>query len=103
MNTSCIDSALGEVCRKIGETCQEKSRCCEEAVRRSPLGGVACAALAGYLLQKLPLLSIAGGLMGVVARLLKPALLIYGAVKLWEHFRPVREEGPALTDREDPQ
>jgi hypothetical protein len=86
MKNSDIDSALGAACRAFSGVCEAKKRCCEEAVHRSPLAAVGCAGLIGFLLQRLPLSALVGSLAGLGLRLLKPALLIYGAVKVWEHF-----------------
>ena len=37
----------------------------------------------GYLLRMLPTVRILGGVAGLAIRLIKPAVLIYGASKLW--------------------
>lgn len=87
MKTSKIDVALGDAFRVVGEACEEKSRCCEDAVRRSPLLAVACAATVGYLLQVLPLSRLVGGIIRLTLSLLKPALLIYGTAKVVEYVR----------------
>lgn len=42
------------------------------------------AAGGGYLLRMLPLTGLFGGLIRVLLALLKPAVLIYGAVKVWQ-------------------
>lgn len=87
MNTSKIDAALGGACRVVGETCEEKCRRCENAVRRSPLLAVACAATGGYLLQVLPVSRLVGGVVRLGLALLKPALLIYGTARVVEYVR----------------
>ena len=87
MSTSKIDAALGDACRAVGDACEEKSRCCEDAVRRSPLLAVACAAAVGYMLQVLPIPRIAGALVKLAVNLLKPALLVYGTAKVWEYLK----------------
>ncbi len=87
MNDSQIDAALGGACRAIGGAWEEKCRCCDEAVRRSPLLAVVCAAAAGYVLQFLPLPRMAGAAVKIGAGLLKPALLVYGAAKIVEYLR----------------
>lgn len=87
MKTSKIDAALGDACRTVGNACEEKARCCEDAVRRSPLLAVACAATAGYMLQVLPVSRIAGGILRIAIGLLKPALLIYGTARVVEYLR----------------
>lgn len=86
MKNSNIDSVIGKAFQDFAGACDEKRRCCEETVRRSPLAAVGCAGVAGYLLQRLPVAALASGVAGLVLRLLKPALLLYGTVKVWEHF-----------------
>lgn len=86
MKNSGIDSTIGKACRVAGGFCEERKRCCEEAVRRSPLAAVGCAAVAGYVLPLLPVAALAAGVARLGLRLLKPALFVYGAVKVWEHF-----------------
>ena len=56
----------------------------EEYVREKPAQSVLIALLAGFILNRLPV----GRLLGAVVRLalfaLKPALLVYGATKVYE-------------------
>jgi hypothetical protein len=56
----------------------------EEYVREKPAQSVLMALLAGFILNRLPI----GRLLGAVTRLvlfaIKPALLIYGATKVYE-------------------
>ena len=56
----------------------------EEFVREKPAQSILIALLAGFILNRLPV----GKLLGAVVRLLlfalKPALLVYGATKVYE-------------------
>jgi hypothetical protein len=56
----------------------------EDYVRERPAQSLLCAFLAGYVLNRLPLGRIVGGLFRLLVAALRPAILIYGAVKLYQ-------------------
>jgi hypothetical protein len=56
----------------------------EEYVRENPGRSVAYALAAGFILNRLPLGRIVGGLMRLVFIAFKPAILAYGATKLYQ-------------------
>jgi hypothetical protein len=56
----------------------------ENYVRAKPAQALLYAALAGYLLNRLPVARIATVLMRLLYVALKPAVLVYGASKLYE-------------------
>jgi hypothetical protein len=56
----------------------------ESYVRDKPAESVLCAFVAGYILNRLPLGRILGGLFRLLIFALKPAILVYGAAKLYQ-------------------
>ncbi len=64
-----VEAALGET---------------EDYVREKPAQSLLCAFVAGYILNRLPLGRILGGVFRLLVVALKPAVLIYGAAKLYQ-------------------
>jgi len=56
----------------------------EDYVRERPTQSLLYAFVAGYILNRLPLGRIIGGLFRLLLAALKPAILIYGAAKLYQ-------------------
>lgn len=56
----------------------------ESYVREKPTESLLCAFAAGYILNRLPLAKVLGGLFRLLIFALKPAILIYGAAKLYQ-------------------
>jgi hypothetical protein len=56
----------------------------EEFVRENPARSIAYAVIAGFILNRLPIMRIFGGLMRLVFIAFKPAILAYGATKLYQ-------------------
>ena len=56
----------------------------EEYVRENPGRSVAYALAAGFILHRLPIARIVGALMRLVFIAFKPAILAYGATKLYQ-------------------
>ena len=56
----------------------------EEYVRENPGRSIAYALIAGFILNRLPIMRIFGGLMRLVFIAFKPAILAYGATKLYQ-------------------
>jgi hypothetical protein len=56
----------------------------EDYVRERPTQSLLCAFVAGYILNRLPLGRITGGLFRLLVAALRPAILIYGAAKLYQ-------------------
>ncbi|HEX5492016.1 MAG TPA: hypothetical protein VFX07_12200 [Candidatus Udaeobacter sp.] len=52
-------------------------------VREKPTQSLFCAFAAGYILHRLPLGRVLAGLLRLLFTALKPAILIYGAAKLY--------------------
>lgn len=56
----------------------------ESYVREKPTESLLCAFAAGYILNRLPLAKVLGGFFRLLIFALKPAILIYGAAKLYQ-------------------
>jgi hypothetical protein len=56
----------------------------EEYVRENPTRSIAYALVAGFILNRLPIGRIVGGLTRLVFIAFKPAILAYGATKLYQ-------------------
>ena len=56
----------------------------EDYVREKPAQSLLCAFIAGYILNRLPTGRILGGLFRLLIVVLRPAVLIYGATKLYQ-------------------
>ena len=56
----------------------------ESYVREKPAESLLFAFAAGYILNRLPLGRILGGLLRLLIFALKPAILVYGAAKLYQ-------------------
>ncbi len=56
----------------------------EEYVRENPTRSIAYALVAGFILNRLPICRIFSGIMRLVLIAFKPAILAYGATKLYQ-------------------
>jgi hypothetical protein len=56
----------------------------ENYVRENPAQSLLYAFVAGFVLNRLPIGRVLGGVFRLVALALKPAILIYGATKLYQ-------------------
>jgi hypothetical protein len=56
----------------------------EDYVRENPTRSIAYALVAGFILNRLPIGRIVGGLTRLVFIAFKPAILAYGATKLYQ-------------------
>ncbi len=79
-----IDDTLGKgvenACKALDATCKD----CEEQIRSAPLASVLIAALIGYVLHFLPIGLIVRLKIRIFLALLRPALFLFGAYKLYE-------------------
>ena len=67
--------------KEQGETAVSET---EDYVRERPAQSHLCAFMAGYILNRLPLGRVVGGLFRLLVAALRPAILIYGAAKLYQ-------------------
>ena len=56
----------------------------EDYVRANPTRALCYGIAAGFLLDRLPIFRIIGGLLRLILMAFKPAVLIYGAMKLYQ-------------------
>jgi hypothetical protein len=56
----------------------------EEYVRENPVQAIAFAVIAGFILNRLPIGRILGGFVRLIMIAFKPAILAYGATKLYQ-------------------
>jgi hypothetical protein len=56
----------------------------EDYIREKPTQSLLYAFLAGYVLNRLPLVRILSGVFRLLVAALKPAILVYGAAKLYQ-------------------
>jgi hypothetical protein len=56
----------------------------EEYVRENPAQAIAFAVIAGFILNRLPIGRILGGFVRLIMIAFKPAILAYGATKLYQ-------------------
>jgi hypothetical protein len=98
-----LDS-LKKGCDSLNETLTQGIQDVEDQIRSTPLIAVALAAAGGYLLQFFPIFLILRLLMKLLFFLIKPAIVVLGAVKLYEFVRKqsdeIRGTGYAERDRE---
>jgi hypothetical protein len=59
----------------------------EEFVRAKPAQSVLIAFLFGFILNRLPVGRLLGGVVRLLVMALKPAILVYGATKVYEAVR----------------
>lgn len=79
-----LEQAFTKACETVGSSCREKYRACEDKIHKNPGGAVLVAAGIGYLASVLPVCRIGGALLRFTFALAKPALIVFGALKLLE-------------------
>ncbi len=81
-----LDNARQAICYRYHK--------CNNRIRKSPTTSVIGAVAAGYLLHRLPVKSILVTQVRVLAALTPPALILFGAAKLYDFLRKqeLREE-----------
>jgi hypothetical protein len=65
----------------------------EDYIREKPAQSLLCAFVAGYILNRLPLGRIVSGLFRLLVMALRPAILIYGAAKLYQSTQQEKDIG----------
>jgi hypothetical protein len=79
-----LEANVGAVLRTAQDNLRHCREDCEEAVRRSPGPSLFAAMAVGYFLRQLPIAALISGLVRLVFVLLKPAVLLFSAAKLYE-------------------
>ena len=79
--------------RYTRETFDDLMNQTEEYVRANPAQSVFYAFVAGFILNRLPIGRIAGGVFRLALFALKPAILVYGATKLYQAIEEEKLQG----------
>ena len=102
---SSLESTIKETFQNVNESVAQCLQDFEERVRSSPLAAVSLGVSLGYLLRFFPITFILSVLIRLFLFALKPLILVFGAVKLFELIRQNRgnkwlasEEREALLD-----
>jgi hypothetical protein len=82
-----IDAGIDAMIHKAEEGIARCVHDCEDFVRQSPTKAVLGALAAGYLLRNLPLRSILIAKVRLLTALAPPALVLYGAAKVYEFLQ----------------
>ncbi len=93
MSTSSIDETLGKGVQNACQALDATRKDCEEQIRSAPLSSVLVAALIGYVLHFLPIGLIVRLKIRIFLALLRPALLLFGAYKLYEFIAAQAQAG----------
>lgn len=88
-----LETQASNAVGKAGDVIQQLARRYEEQVRQAPLPAVAVAVGAGYFLKSGLLAVLVGALLRIAAALVRPALVIFAGVKLYD-FLSHRGENP---------
>jgi len=101
---SSLESSIKRTCQSLSESFAQCLRDFEDKVRSSPLAAVSLGVSVGYLLRFFPLTFIVGILVRLFLFALKPLILLFGAVKLFDLIRQKRGDslptGDGDRDRE---
>jgi hypothetical protein len=99
-----LDSSLEKGFQNLNETFTQGVQDVEDKIRSTPLIAVAIAAAGGYLLHVLPIAPILRLIVKLVLFSVKPLIVVFGAVKLYEFIRKQTDEtrtyGVGEKDRE---
>ncbi len=99
-----LQSSLEKGCQSLNESFTRGVNDLEDKVRSTPLAAVSVAVVIGYLLRFFPIALILGIVVKLFFFALKPLILLFGALKLFEFIQKqsgeVRSTGEAERDRE---
>jgi uncharacterized protein YacL len=82
-----IESSAADALRSANEAAQQCCQRCEEKIRAAPIASVLSALGVGYVLRIAPIAILVTGLLRIGLVLLRPAILIFGTLKLIEFFK----------------
>jgi len=82
-----LEEGVGVMLCNARQDIRHHYRKCEDRVRKSPTTAVLGAVVAGYFLHRLPLRAILVTQVRVLSALTPPALLLFGAAKLYEFLQ----------------
>lgn len=79
-----VEQSVCLVLNKARQRLRQRYHRCEDRIRKSPATAVLGATAVGYLLHRLPVRAILLTQVRVLSALTPPALLLFGAAKLYE-------------------
>ncbi len=82
-----MEEGVNVLLGNVREGIRERYRKCENRIRNSPTKAVLGAVAAGYLMHRLPMRAIVLTQVRVLSALTPPALLLFGAAKLFEFLQ----------------
>ncbi len=82
-----LEDNAREVFRRAQRNLSEQLHHCEDSVRQSPANSVVVAGLVGYFLHVLPIGALLGGIVRLLAALVRPTIFLYVAAKLIDGMR----------------
>ncbi len=102
LSASELETSARDLLGSLGESTQSCLKNCEDKVRQSPLPAVLGAAAVGYVLKIAPLGLLLAALVRVLLLLAKPAIVVFGALKLYEYLKTNRppSTAPVASDPE---
>ncbi len=80
------NSPVANAARGLKAAARDSAKSYKEGIRSAPLTNILSAGAVGFILQLLPLGRIAAVLFRLFITLIKPTVLIFGAVKLFSMF-----------------
>jgi hypothetical protein len=93
-----LQSTLEKGCESLNESFTQCVRDLEDKVRSTPLVAVSLAVVVGYVLRFFPIALIIGIVTKLFFLSLKPLILIFGALKLYEFIQ--KQGGEIRSSRE---
>lgn len=82
-----LEEGVNVVLSNAKQSIRERYHKCQSQVRKSPTSAVVGAVAAGYFLHRMPVRAIIVTKIRVIAALTPPALLLFGAAKLYEFLQ----------------
>lgn len=79
-----LEQGVCALLSKARQVVRQRYHRCEDRIRKSPATAVLTATAAGYLLHRMPVRAILLTQVRVLSALTPPALLLFGAAKLYE-------------------
>jgi len=89
-----VDASLDALVHKAEESIVHCMHDCEDFIRRSPTKAMLGALAAGYLLRNLPLRALIVAKVRLITALAPPALVLYGAAKVYEFIQEQGSSAP---------
>jgi len=82
-----LEEGVSVLCGNVRQGIRNRFQKCENRIRQSPTTAVIGAVAAGYFLHRMPVRAILVTQIRVLSALTPPALLLFGAAKLYEFLQ----------------